>query len=97
VDKIIWFYDEYCSRHPRLTEFLLVCVAVAIVHVGLTFVKDAAARKGLENSVITGQPPKATLPSIDISSRTATTKAPRSPAIAGDGNTVQYDSPDKKD
>jgi hypothetical protein len=44
MDKIVWFYDEYCSKHPRATELVLVCAAILAVHIGLAYVKDAAQK-----------------------------------------------------
>jgi hypothetical protein len=80
VGKVIWFYDKYCSRFPKLTEACLILVAIVIVHFGLAYVRDAAAKKALQT------------PQIQPSSN-ATTTGPMSPATAGNGNSVTYETP----
>ena len=86
MDKVIWFYEHYCARHPRLTEIFLIVIGACLIHAGLAFVKDAAASRGVGTSVKEQHPTVLAPPAA--SPRSANTTGPGSPAVSGDGNTV---------
>jgi hypothetical protein len=84
MDKLIWFYQHYCSKHPKLTEILLVIAGACFIHFGLAFVKDAASSKAAQMP-IQELHPVASSPAVQTSNSASTT-GPDSPATAGDHN-----------
>ena len=102
MDKVVWFYQQYCLKHPRLTELLLAVIAVVAVHVGLSYVRHAAQQSSptITAAPVDHNPPApASIPTPTTAGTTvndARTSGNSSPATAGNGNGVSVQTGEKK-
>jgi hypothetical protein len=102
MEKVIWFYQQYCSKHSRLTELLLAVIAVVAVHVGLSYVRHAAEQSSPTITAAPADhhpPAPASIPTsttVGTTVNNAKTSGNSSPATAGNGNVVSVETTEKQ-